>query len=105
MKIDHMTAEVKKRGGAPRGNQNARKHGFYSKVLNEVERLDFELATGVEGIDDEIAFTLNPQTVISMMRLKDRLNDAGFGGIWLAELDYIIRLRSYSMIWRNTVSG
>jgi hypothetical protein len=41
--------------GAPRGNQNARKHGFYSKVLDESEQLDFELATGVEGIDDEIA--------------------------------------------------
>ena len=41
--------------GAPQGNQNARKHGFYSKVLDEAERLDFELATGVDGIDDEIA--------------------------------------------------
>jgi len=46
---------LKGKGGAPRGNQNARKHGFYSKVLDEAERLDFELATGVEGIDDEIA--------------------------------------------------
>ena len=45
----------RKRRGAPKGNQNARKHGFYSKVLDEVEQLDFELATGVEGIDDEIA--------------------------------------------------
>ncbi len=44
-----------KRRGAPEGNQNARKHGFYSKVLDEAEQLDFELATGVEGIDDEIA--------------------------------------------------
>lgn len=41
--------------GAPKGNQNARKHGFYSRVLDEAEKLDFELATGVEGIDDEIA--------------------------------------------------
>jgi len=41
--------------GAPKGNQNARKHGFYSKVLDETEKLDFELATGVEGIDEEIA--------------------------------------------------
>ena len=49
-----MTARAKKRG-APKGNQNARKHGFYSKVLDEAERLDFEVATGVEGIDDEIA--------------------------------------------------
>ncbi len=36
--------------------------------------------------------TFKPQTVISMTRLKDRLNDAGFGGIWVAELGYIIRL-------------
>ena len=49
-----MPGEVKKGRGAPRGNQNARKHGFYSKVLDEAERLDFELASGVEGIDDEI---------------------------------------------------
>jgi hypothetical protein len=36
--------------------------------------------------------TFKPQTVISMMRLRDRLNDAGFSGIWIAELGYIIRL-------------
>jgi hypothetical protein len=55
MEINHMPAKAeKKRGGQP-DNQNARKHGFYSKVLDEAERLDFELASGVEGIDDEIA--------------------------------------------------
>ena len=36
--------------------------------------------------------TFKPQTVISMVRLKDRLNDAGFAGIWAAEMGYIIRL-------------
>jgi len=36
--------------------------------------------------------TFKPQTVISMTRLKDRLNDAAFDGIWVAELGYIIRL-------------
>ena len=36
--------------------------------------------------------TFRPQAVISMMRLKDRLNDAGFDGIWVSELGYIIRL-------------
>ena len=50
-----MAKETKrKRGGQP-DNQNARKHGFYSKVLDEADQLDFELASGVEGIDDEIA--------------------------------------------------
>ena len=54
MEKNHMTTKVERKRGAPKGNQNARKHGFYSKVLNEAEQLDFELATGVEGIDDEI---------------------------------------------------
>ena len=36
--------------------------------------------------------TFKPQAVISMMRLKDRLNDAGFCGIWQSELGYIIKL-------------
>ncbi|MBI4285154.1 MAG: hypothetical protein HY670_04535 [Chloroflexi bacterium] len=36
--------------------------------------------------------TFKPQTVISMMRLKDRLNDAGYSGIWVTEMGYIIRL-------------
>ncbi len=36
--------------------------------------------------------TFKPQTVISMTRLKDRLNNAGFSGLWTAELGYIIRL-------------
>ncbi|MCJ7764254.1 MAG: hypothetical protein MUO90_03745 [Dehalococcoidales bacterium] len=36
--------------------------------------------------------TFKPQTVISMTRLKDRLNDAGFAGVWTSEMGYIIRL-------------
>ena len=47
--------DEKRKAGAPRGNQNARKHGFYSRVLDETEQADFEQATGIEGIDDEIA--------------------------------------------------
>ncbi len=43
--------------------------------------------------------TFKPQTVISMTRLKDRLNDAGYDGIWLAELGYIIRLGSARAIF------
>ena len=50
-----MPAKADRKRGAPKGNQNARKHGFYSRVLDEAEQLDFELASGVEGIDDEIA--------------------------------------------------
>ncbi len=41
--------------GAPKGNQNARKHGFYSRALDEAEKVELEEAGYVEGIDDEIA--------------------------------------------------
>jgi len=50
-----MPTKAERKRGAPRGNQNARKPDFYTKVLDEAERLDFELASGVEGIDGEIA--------------------------------------------------
>jgi len=36
--------------------------------------------------------TFKPQIIISMMRLKDMLNSAGFNGIWQGEQGYIIRL-------------
>ncbi len=43
--------------------------------------------------------TFKPQVIISMLRLKERLNDAGFSGIWVAELGYIIRLGSARAIF------
>jgi hypothetical protein len=55
MEQNPMVDSTGKKGGAPKGNQNARKHGFYSRVLDEAERLDFEQATDVEGLDNEIA--------------------------------------------------
>ena len=36
--------------------------------------------------------TFQPQAMISMMRLKDRLDDAGYAGLWDSERGYIIRL-------------
>ncbi len=39
----------------PRGRPDRAKRSFYSEALREAEALDFELAHGVEGIDDEIA--------------------------------------------------
>lgn len=45
---------MKKKGGQP-ANQNARKHGFYSRALDEAESLELEEAGYIEGIDQEIA--------------------------------------------------
>lgn len=41
--------------GAPKGNTNALKHGFYSRALSEAESLELEAAAGIEGLDNEIA--------------------------------------------------
>jgi hypothetical protein len=54
MERNRMKKKERRPVGAPRGNQNARKHGFYAKVLTEAEQLDLEVASGIEGIDDEI---------------------------------------------------
>jgi hypothetical protein len=49
-----MDEKVKlKRGGQP-GNRNARKHGFYASVLDEIQKQALKQAAQVEGLDDEI---------------------------------------------------
>jgi hypothetical protein len=50
-----MAENLKRKRGAPKGNRNAVKHGFYAKVFDEAEQLDFHAAAGMEGIDEEIA--------------------------------------------------
>lgn len=49
-----MSNELKRRRGAPAGNQNARKHGFYSRVITKAERRDLRYAAGIKNIDQEI---------------------------------------------------
>ncbi|MBN1176565.1 MAG: hypothetical protein JXA51_02675 [Dehalococcoidales bacterium] len=50
-----MSEEAKRKRGGQKGNRNAKKHGFYAKVFDEAEQLDFNFATDIEGIDEEIA--------------------------------------------------
>ena len=46
---------IKRRKGGQPGNQNARTHGFYSKVLSPEDRKVLEEAAGLHGLDQEIA--------------------------------------------------
>jgi hypothetical protein len=50
-----MDEKIRNRGGAPRGNQNARKHGLYSKVLTPEEQAALPEAGALNGLDREIA--------------------------------------------------
>ena len=46
---------VKRRAGGQPGNQNARKHGFYSKILSPAQTGNLLSANKVKGLDQEIA--------------------------------------------------
>ncbi len=50
---DNPLPTVPKKRGAPRGNHNAIKHGFYSRRFRNLESSDLEAATA--GLLDEIA--------------------------------------------------
>ena len=50
-----MTGKTSKRRGAPLGNQNARKHGFYSKILDPQQQETLPAAMKLDGLDQEIA--------------------------------------------------
>ena len=49
-----MVEEAKHAGARP-GNQNARKHGYYSRELDEGQQQEFARAIEVDGLDEEIA--------------------------------------------------
>jgi hypothetical protein len=50
-----MQLKLLHKRGAPLGNQNALKHGFYSRALNKTDQLDLDLAAGISGVTEEIA--------------------------------------------------
>ena len=50
-----MTKEAKRKKSSPKGSRKSERSDFYSKVLDEAEKLDFKAAADVDGIDNEIA--------------------------------------------------
>jgi hypothetical protein len=54
MEMEEQEKKEKKKGGQ-KGNSNAYKHGFYSKDLDHLEKIEYRNASGIEGIDEEIA--------------------------------------------------
>jgi len=63
----------------------------------EVLLLTMFMAAGGNAI--KCSPTFKPQTVISISRLKERLNDFGFGGIWFTEAGYMVRLGNARQIF------
>ena len=68
------------------------RQGGKNELSAQLEVLLLTLFMGKGGNLVKCSPTFKPQTVTSMMRLKERLNDAGYGGFWVAELGYMVRL-------------
>jgi hypothetical protein len=67
---DTCDVKIKRsRGGQP-GNQNARVHGFYSRMLDKEEQKDYDEALNQMGLDQEIAL-LRTKIMSILRRDKD----------------------------------
>ena len=68
------------------------RQGGKNELSAQLEVLLLTLFLGVGGNAVKCAPSFKPQTVISMLRLKERLNDAGYAGFWTPEHGYMVRL-------------
>jgi hypothetical protein len=50
-----MQSPIRRKSSAQPGNQNARKHGYYSRVLSPDEKRYLRKASSASGIKEEIA--------------------------------------------------
>jgi hypothetical protein len=68
------------------------RQGGKNELSAQLEVLLLTMFMGKGGNSIKCAPTFKPQTIISMMRLKERLDEFGFAGIWTTEMGYIIKL-------------
>jgi len=68
------------------------RQGGKNELSAQLEVLVLTLFMAVGGNGIKCSPTFKPQTVISMMRLKERLDDWGYAGFWTSEMGYIVRL-------------
>jgi hypothetical protein len=80
-----MNSNLKRQRGGQIGNQNARKHGFYSRVLDKKERQNIDLASSMEGIDEEI-------TIIRVKLLSVLIKDPDNISLILRAIETLARL-------------
>ena len=68
------------------------RQGGKNELSAQLEVLLLTLFMGTGGNLVKCSPTFKPQTVVSMMRLKERLNDVGYARFWVAEHGYMVRL-------------
>jgi hypothetical protein len=68
------------------------RQGGKNELSAQLEVLILTLFMNRGGNAIKCSPTFKPQTVNSIIRLKERLNDAGYAGLWAPELGYMVRL-------------
>ena len=68
------------------------RQGGKNELSAHLEVLLMTMFMSAGGNSIKCSPTFKPQTLISMSRLKERLDDFGFAGIWFTEAGYMIRL-------------
>ena len=68
------------------------RQGGKNELSAHLEVLLLTLFIGLGGNSVKCAPSFKPQTIISLLRLKERLNDAGLAGFWTPEHGYMVRL-------------
>jgi len=68
------------------------RQGGKNELSAHLEVLLLTMFMSAGGNSVKCSPTFKPQTLISMGRLKQRLDDFGFIGLWLTEAGYMIRL-------------
>ncbi len=68
------------------------RQGGKNELSAHIEVLLLTMCLAKGGTSIKCSPTFKPQTLISMNRLKDRLDEFGYEGIWQAEYGYILRL-------------
>jgi hypothetical protein len=75
------------------------RQGGKNELSAHLEVLLLTMFMGAGGNSIKCSPTFKPQTIISMSRLKERLDDFGFGGIWFTEAGYILGLGNARQIF------
>lgn len=68
------------------------RQGGKNELSAQLEVLLLTLFLGLGGNAVKCAPSFKPQTVVSMLRLKERLNDVGLAGFWTPEHGYMVCL-------------
>jgi len=68
------------------------RQGGKNEISAQIEAARLSAFAAAGGSAVKASPTFNPQAQISIQRLKDRLDDYGFKGVWVAESSHILRL-------------